>query len=112
MNLFGLWIGILGAPLVWLAHLELNYSLSAGACRSGQKSALLLGTLIALVLSLAAAFAAWRAWRSTEAATATEQDNPTSRSRFMALAGLGVSALMVLLVTVSFLPIAVLEVCD
>jgi TRAP-type C4-dicarboxylate transport system permease small subunit len=107
-----LWIGIVGAPLVALAYLEVSYSLTPWACRSGQKSELIIGTLIALILSMAAALVAWRTWRVVAGTAARDESDEISRSRFMALAGLGVSALMALFIIASFLPIVVLEVCD
>jgi ABC-type long-subunit fatty acid transport system fused permease/ATPase subunit len=55
---------------------------------------------------------AWRTWRVVAGTAARDESDEISRSRFMALAGLGVSALMALFVIASFLPIVVLEVCD
>jgi hypothetical protein len=109
MNKTALWIGIVGAPLVALAYLEVSYSLTPRACRSGQKSELILGTAIALILSMAAAWVAWRTWRVVAGAAASDE---ISRTRFMALAGLGVSGLMALFIVASFFPILLLAVCD
>jgi len=112
MSLFALWTGIVGGPLVWLIILEFNYALAPAACRSGDKSGLLIGTSVALVLSLIATFIAWRSWHAAGAVLATATADPVTRSRFMALAGLGLSALMTLLIFASFLPITLLGVCD
>jgi hypothetical protein len=112
MKFSALWTGIVGAPLIWLIVLELNYALSPAACRSGDKSALLIGTSVALVLSFTAAFIAWRSWHAAGSVMATTAGDPVTRGRFMALAGLGLSALMTLLIIASFLPITIREVCD
>jgi hypothetical protein len=112
MNNSALWLGLVGAPIVWLAHLEINYSLTPSACHSGQKTALIIVTAIALVLTIVITLIAWRSWRVTGATFATEAGDVIGRCRFMALAGLGVSAIVVLLVLANFFPIVVLGVCD
>ena len=112
MSLFALWTGIVGGPLIWLIVLEFNYAMSPAACRSGDKTGLVIGTSVALVLSLIAAFVAWRSWHAAGPVVTTAAGDALTRSRFMALAGLGLSILMIFLIMASFLPIAVLQVCD
>jgi hypothetical protein len=112
MSLFALWTGIVGGPLIWLMVLEFNYAFAPAACRSGDKSDLVIGTTVALVLSLIAAFVAWRSWHAAGPVVTTAGGDPLTRGRFMALAGLGLSALMTLLIIASFVPIGILEVCD
>ncbi len=112
MSLFALWTGIVGGPLIWLIVLEFNYALSPAACRSGDKTSLIIGTSVALVLSLIAAFIAWRSWHAAGPVVTTGAGDALTRGRFMALAGLGLSILIIVLIAASFLPIAVLEVCD
>jgi len=112
MNFAGQWVGVLGAPLVWLVCLQVNYSLAPWACHTGQKNVLGVATIVALILVLGAGAAAWITWRAAGATAATEEGGEHGRSRFMALAGLGVSGLIALLVLASFVPIAVLEACD
>jgi|RhiMetdeSRZDD1v2_1073273.scaffolds.fasta_scaffold241374_3 hypothetical protein len=112
MSLFALWTGMVGGPLIWLIVLEFNYALSPAACRSGDKSALIIGTSVALLLSLIAAFIAWRSWHAAGPVVTTAAGDALTRCRFMALTGLGLSVLIIFLIMASFLPIAILEVCD
>ena len=112
MSLAALWITILAGPLVWLVYLQTNYMLVPWACHSGQKSVLIVTTVITLVLTLGTAFVGWREWHKSGATSGTEEGNAIGRSRFMALAGLGIAALFTLLVTASFIPILVLGACD
>lgn len=112
MSLLALWTGMLGGPLIWLIVLEFNYAWAPAACRTSDKSGLVIGTTLALVLSLIAALIAWRSWHAAGPVVTTAAGDPLTRGRFMALAGLGLSALMTLLILASFLPIAFLGVCD
>jgi hypothetical protein len=112
MSLFFQWIGILGGPLVWLAFLQVNYMLAPSACLSQNKTTLGIITMIALFGTLAAAFAAWRAWHQTGATSQTEEGGAIGRGRFMALSGIGLSALFAVVVLASAIPIIFLGACD
>jgi hypothetical protein len=112
MSLFSPWIGILGGPLVWLVFLQLNYMLAPSACLSQNKVMLGIVTVVALFGTVAPAFAAWRAWHHTGATGQTEEGGAIGRSRFMALSGIGLSALFALVVLASAIPIIFLGACD
>jgi hypothetical protein len=112
MSLFSQWIGILGGPLVWLVFLQLNYMLAPSACLSQNKVMLGIVTVVALFGTVAPAFAAGRAWHHTGATGQTEEGGAIGRSRFMALSGIGLSALFALVVLASAIPIIFLGACD
>jgi hypothetical protein len=112
MSLFSQWIGILGGPLVWLVFLQLNYMLAPSACLSQNKVMLGIVTVVALFGTVGPAFAAWRAWHHTGATGQTEEGGAIGRSRFMALSGIGLSALFALVVLASAIPIIFLGACD
>ena len=112
MSLFSQWIGILGGPLVWLVFLQLNYMLAPSACLSQNKTMLGMVTVIALFGTLGSAFAAWRGWQQTGATGHTEEGGAIGRSRFMALSGIGLSALFAFVVLASAIPIMFLGACD
>jgi hypothetical protein len=112
MSLFSQWIGVLGGPLVWLVFLQVNYMLSPSACLSQNKTMLGIVTLIALFGTMASAFAAWRAWQRAGGTSQTEEGGVIGRSRFMALSGIGLSALFALVVLASAFPIIFLAACD
>jgi hypothetical protein len=112
MKPLSLWTGIVAGPLIWLVYLEASYALTPSACIAGNKQILGASTLAALLAIALTVWVAWRSWRASGATTATEAGNPATRSRFMALAGLGLSALSFLVVLASAIPIVVLGACD
>jgi hypothetical protein len=112
MSLSYQWIGILGGPLVWLVFLQVNYMLAPSACLSQNKTMLGIVTVIALFGTMASAFAAFRAWHQAGATADTEDEGAPGRSRFMALSGIGLSALFALVVLASAIPIIFLGACD
>jgi hypothetical protein len=112
MSLLSQWIGVLGGPLVWLVFLQVNYMLAPSACLSQNKTILGIVTVIALFGTVASAFAAWRAWHQAGATAHTEEAGAIGRSRFMALSGIGLSALFALVVLASAIPIVFLGACD
>ena len=107
-------LAIAGAPLAWLAYLQIAYALVPWACRHpgavGRVSlyaagvAALAGAIVALVL-------AWPAVRTTKRAT-SDDDPPGGRARFLALTGLGSSALFLLVVVVGIIPLFLLGPCE
>ena len=107
-----LWLAIIIGPVAWLIYLQTAYALVPGACRRpmGGMIARLAAGVLALALSTAGLATAWQAWRRldrTGAATATV----TARARFMALTGIGTSALFVLVVVAGMLPLLLLAPC-
>jgi hypothetical protein len=112
MSLFSQWIGVLGGPIVWLIFLQVNYMLAPSACLSQNKTMLGIVTIIALFGTIGSASAAWRAWHQAGATSHTEEGGSIGRSRFMALSGIGLSALFALVVLASAIPIIFLGACD
>jgi hypothetical protein len=112
MSLFSQWIGVLGGPIVWLIFLQVNYMLAPSACLSQNKTMLGIVTIVALFGTIGSAFAAWRAWHQAGATSHTEEGGSIGRSRFMALSGIGLSALFALVVLASAIPIIFLGACD
>jgi hypothetical protein len=112
MSLIALWTGILGGPLIWLCYLQISYMLAPSACVSGNKAVLGIATAIALFGTLCAAFAAWRVWHQAGTTAGREEGGAVGRSRFMAVSGMGLSALFALVVLASAVPIIFLGACD
>ena len=113
-RLVALWAGILAGPLAWAALLQTNYVLSYVACEQRQTWMLHLGTLIAVVLVAAAAYAAWRA-APPLGEEEHQGDNPATasllRARFMALAGLALCAWFTVVILATEVPVLVLHAC-
>ena len=112
MTLAALWLGIVGGPIAWLLYLQLSYMLAPRACQAGDKTALAVVAVVALATTIAITIVSWRAWHASGADYDTGEGTVLGRSRFMALSGLGISALIILLVIASFIPIFVLGACD
>ena len=92
------WSGVLGGPVIWLIFLQVNYMLARSACLSQSKALLAIVTVVAFFGTLASGFAAWRGWHQAGATAHTENGDAVSRSRFMALSGIGLSALFAFVV--------------
>ncbi len=108
-----LWLAILVGPLAWLIYLQTAYALVPWTCKrpTGAMIALLAAGVLALALSTAGLATAWQAWRRAGrpgAGTGTV----TSRTRFLALTGIGTSALFVLVVVAGMLPLLLLAPCN
>ena len=107
-----LWAGMLIAPLAFLVHLSVNYALVTQLCQSEHKLASQVVTVLFVIVSAAGGFIAWRNWETAgrkwpgEAATASE------RSRFMAVVGLLVSALVVLGLVWQLIPQFMFDPCQ
>jgi hypothetical protein len=102
-----LWLAIVIGPLAWLVYLTTAYALVPWACRrpTGGLIALLAAGMVALALSTAGLVSAWQAWRRAGNGAAT-------RTRFMALTGIGTSAIFVLVVVAGMLPLLLLSPCS
>ena len=108
-----LWAVVLGSPLVWLGHLEVNYALVPWACGGGatHRAVLIVVALVALVMVLGAAVAVWSSWRTAGSILSTESAPPSGRNSFLALSGIGMSLFVALLIVATAIPIVVLNAC-
>lgn len=112
-----LWAGLLAGPLVWLALLELNYVLAYVACETGATWFMHLATGAALLLVATAAHLAWRASYGDMMAPETptpplSDETSRQRSRWMSLAGVGLSLWFFIVILAMELPILVLRECQ
>lgn len=106
-----LWLAIIIGPVAWLVYLQTAYALVPWACRrpTGGLIALFAAGVLALALSTAGLATAWQAWRRADR---TGGGTATGRARFMALTGIGTSALFVLVVVAGMLPLLLLAPCE
>jgi hypothetical protein len=109
-----LWVPIVLGPLAWLVYLQTAYALVPLACRrpTAGTIALPLTAVVALALSAAALVAAWRAWRGSAREPTPVASGPAARTRFMVLAGIGTSAMFVLVVVAGIIPLFFLGPCE
>lgn len=107
-----LWTGVLAGPIAWALQFQINYSLVQTACDSGNKLALHLVTLAALLAVAGGAVAAWRIWKRLPEGSRDQGDAHQARARFMALSGLAMSAFFAVLIVATEIPNLVLRACD
>jgi hypothetical protein len=95
-----LWTAFLGAPVLWLLHLQTAYMLVQYACAHHSKMPLYLTSCLFLLLTLAGGYPAFREFRAAGGISmATGQptaDPPLGRTRLLATVGLMSSALFYL----------------
>ena len=110
-----LWAGVLAGPIVWAALLETNYVLAYVSCESRHTWFLHVAVLTAVAL---VGFAGWLAWRSGPAEDDHRRSHPVtaataeSRSRWMSIAGVMLSAWFLLVMLAMEIPILVLKTCQ
>lgn len=107
-----LWIGLTLAPAAWFLQLAVGYSLVPMACEHGAVWMLHLTSALALGLALGGL---WTAWRTLQAAPASEPGGAKGASarrvRFMATAGILLSAFFALTVALAWMPAFIVESC-
>jgi hypothetical protein len=121
-----LWFGLFGAPVAWSLQLLSSYALVAHGCYPDAEpmtmpvvpalETLVLGTgAAALVVALLAGGSAWRSWRATrhehEGGHEALLEAGEGRTRFMALAGMLLSAVFVLGIVMNVVPLLMLRPC-
>lgn len=112
------WVGFFLAPAAFFAHLQIAYVLIPWECTKQDQLWQHLVGFLAVVLALAGVAAAWltRA-RTSEAGEhppghPVEGPGPLFRTRFMADTGLGVSALLALILLMQWIAGFFITVCQ
>ena len=112
------WLGFLLAPAVFFAHLELAYLLIPWACTTRQEYWMHVVGAVAVLLALAGVVAAIVArGRTTDAEPhppghPLEGPGPLFRTRFLGDVGLGVGALLTLILFMQWLAGFFITVCQ
>jgi hypothetical protein len=121
-----LWFGLFGAAVAWSLQLLASYALVAHGCYPDAEPmtmpvvpglrTLVLGTgAAALAVALLAGGSAWRSWRATqhedEGRHEALHEAGEGRMRFMALAGMLLSAVFVLGIVMNVVPLLLLRPC-
>jgi TRAP-type C4-dicarboxylate transport system permease small subunit len=107
-----LWAGMLTAPLAFLVHLSVNYALVTQLCQSTHKLASHLVTVLFVLISAAGGLISWRNWETAGRKWPGEEATVPERSRFMAVVGLLVSALVVLALVWQLVPQFIFDPCQ
>ena len=110
-GLLSLTLGVVAGPIAMLANEELIYVTNMWACGTGKQLAMHVVPLICLAVALGAGVLAWRDWVRVGRGVEDEAATVDSRSRFLALTGMAVSALSALIILAQWLAIFVFAAC-
>jgi hypothetical protein len=110
-GLLRLTLGVTLAPVAVLVNEELIYVTNMWACGTGKQLAMHVVPLVCLAVTLGAGLLAWRDWGRVGRGVEDEAATVDSRSRFLALTGMAVSALSALLILAQWLAIFVFAAC-
>ncbi len=104
--------GVLLAPAAWLIDLQVSYVAVKWACATGRHDVLLLVPLGSLAVIGMSGWLSWSCWRMLRDHSDLDGARMEDRSYFLALAGLGMSAIFGVLVLVSLAPRYLLSPCE
>ena len=91
------WLAVLGAPLIWLSHLQLVYGMVWWSFRTGRTWPMHIAVGISFLLCAGCGWAAWRTYRNaTSHRTPDMNEVETERVRLMAHLGLWGTVLFIL----------------
>ena len=106
------WVGMFLAPAAFAAHLQVNYYLVRWACLRDGELWMHLVDLIAVALGLAGTFVAWRTWQRMGREEPGEESGVLPRTRFLAVTGLGFSAMITLVLLGQWLAAFFISTCQ
>ncbi len=100
------------APFAWAGQLLVNYSIATTVCLNGQTWLLHLVSLLAALTALSGALIGRASWMRLTSGSTVEGDASAVGRRFLALAGMGLSAFFVLAIFAADLPNWWLSACQ
>jgi hypothetical protein len=117
-----LWFGVAAGPVIWAIYLTLAYAVQTVSCQwrflhtnilgmHGLRFTLLAITAVATLLILYGAVISLRFWRRYRG-DADDNRPESNRFRFLAYAGVVLSALFAVVTLLSAVPILVLGICS
>jgi len=110
-GLLTLTLGTVVGPIAVLVNEELIYVTNMWACGTGKQLAMHVVPLVCLAVTLGVGLLSWRDWDRVGRGVEDEAATVDSRSRFLALGGMGISALSALLILAQWLAIFVFGAC-
>jgi len=103
--------GMLAAPVAWLIHLAVSFSIVRGSCESGAWWVHHVVAAAALALALPGGWAALKEWRETP-----KEEDPAPRGRhrthFLAIAGIVNSAFFSLIIIIAWAAVFIVPPCS
>jgi len=107
-----IWAGIVVAPLVWAAHLQVAYMLVPWLCTTQRYWVAHVVTLASLAVTAWCVYACWREWRLVGAGVPSDHEGgEAGRTRFAGALGMLSGALFFLLILAGHIPVFFLSPC-
>jgi hypothetical protein len=107
------WAGLFAGPVAWILQLQIGLILIPWVCaHDGKALSLHLVTAAALLLATVGGFISWRNWRRVGKEWPGDESSTTTRSRFMAIAGLLTSAMFFLVILIQGIASFILHPCQ
>ncbi|MDB5296477.1 MAG: hypothetical protein JWO31_2460 [Phycisphaerales bacterium] len=107
-----LWLGMLAPPAAWALQLQAVYVMVPLACQTHHRWPLHLTTAGLLGLALAGGWLAWRDWRAVGGGWPRDAESgPGGRARFLAVGGMGLSALFSLVIAGQWVYVFAINPC-
>ncbi|HEV7992739.1 MAG TPA: hypothetical protein VGP25_12995 [Gemmatimonadaceae bacterium] len=90
------WVGMFLAPAAFAAHLEIAYNVIPWACVRGGDLWMHIIDVAAVLLALVGTIVAWRVWQRTGRDAPGESGGSLPRTSLLGVCGLGLSAMITL----------------
>ncbi|HSQ32287.1 MAG TPA: hypothetical protein VLN49_20670 [Gemmatimonadaceae bacterium] len=110
-GLLSLSLGVLLGPVIALVNQELIYAANMWTCGHGYRATMHLIPLLCLVVTIGTGITAFRDWRASGGGVEEEEATVASRTRFLAIAGIGISIFSSLVVIAQWAAILVFGPC-
>jgi hypothetical protein len=110
-GLLSLSLGVLLGPVIALTNQELIYAADMWTCGHGYRGTMHLIPLLCLAVTIGTAITAYRDWRAAGGGVEEAAATVASRSRFLALMGIGISVFSSLVVIAQWAAIVVFAPC-
>ncbi len=105
------WTGVLGAPLIFLVHLEIAYLLVPLACDGGTPLIVHVAAVAAIALAAGAGLLALGAWHRNGREWPDASASAAARDRFLGVLGGLLSALVVVALIAQWIPTFFISPC-
>ena len=110
-GLLSLTLGVVIGPIAVLVNEELIYVTNMWACGTGKQLAMHVVPIVCLAVTVGVGLLAWRDWDRVGRGVEDEAATVDSRSRFLAVGGMAISALSGLIILAQWLAIFVFGAC-
>ena len=112
VGLLWLWAGVLLAPLAFLSHLQVNYTLTQKLCPSGRTLPLHVMTLVFLLITVLGCLIAWRSWRRAGKGLPDESEGEQTPGKFLGVVGMMLGFLSFLIIVAQWIPQFIFNPCQ